>query len=169
MEKVKLTLVLLMILAMLSLAAWGAYFVFSELGFWKSAVIVMIIEFFFATRGSYLESVAMRAYIEELRELRNSGNTERVKRGPLAIDVKLLGGSTVGRAISAAAITVLSGAALLLLGLAACMTVVVICFLTLLVRSKYLMKRRIADAHLELEDYRLTFLRNENSIIPKDK
>ena len=169
MEKVKLTLVLLIILVALSLVVWGAYFVFSELGFWKSAVIVMIIEFFFATRGSYLESVEMRAYIEELRELRNLGNTERVKRGPLAIDVKLLGGSTASRALSAAAVTVISGAALLVFGLAACVTVVVICFLALLVRSKYLMKRRITEAHLELEDYRLTFLRNENSIIPKDK
>lgn len=169
MEKVKLTLVLLMILAMLSLAAWGAYFVFSELGFWKSAAIVMIIEFFFATRGSYLESVAMQAYIEELRELRSSGNTERVKRGPLAIDVKLLGGSTAGRAISAAAVTILSGAALLIFGPAAGITVLVICFFALLVRSKYLMKRRVAEAHLELEDYRLTFLRNENSITQKDK
>ena len=37
MEKVKLTLVLLIILVALSLVVWGAYFVFSELGFWKSA------------------------------------------------------------------------------------------------------------------------------------
>ncbi len=171
MEKVKLVFFLFVGLVLLSLGGWGAYALVVELGFWKFAALTLMVEFFFIARGSYLASGAAQIYVEELRALRvdmeNLGSRESLRCGLPTPDPHLLGRTAFTRILAVLTVLLLSGVGYLFYGFLASAAVIVMSIFALAVGMVYVFRKSYMAAQQELEDIRLTFLRNDNSSLLK--
>lgn len=171
MDKLKFAIVLLFFTGLLAGLGWAGYAAFCYLGFQKSALVVLLLEGFFTVRGTYLIAVAWNANRQELKELRldmlrfSAAVAEaKCRAAPLVIKPPLAWPRSYAARMFAAAIVACSlfGAFLAFGGMSSILLAAVI-FQGLLVRYLYKLRREIALVQNELEDYRLTFAKNEKN------
>lgn len=171
MDKLKFVAVLLFFVGLLVGFCWAGYEAFGYLGFQKSALLVLIIEGFFTARGAYLVAVAWDLYRQEIKELRSDLlrlpallGSVRYDAAPLTVKQPAVWPRFFAARILALVILALSlGGTFLVFGSISSILLAVVISQGLLVRYLYKFRQKIIGAQNELEEFRLTFAKNEKN------